>query len=103
MDHHREIVNRLGWSFEGKFEVELTNNTITKLEFCEPGVGGDSPVKTLTSTNYKFLVNVHHALSEMLNFMEAEGKKMGHRYATDSAAEEMEDGIVVDLKSQLNQ
>ena len=54
MDNFREIKNTLTWHNEGKFNAELINGTITKLNFCEPGskVPEDTG-KCLTSTDYK--------------------------------------------------
>lgn len=81
MDHFREIKNSLTWHNEGKFEVELINGIITKLNFCEPGKGPDDSGKCLTSTNFKFLQNVHMALGDLFVFIEEENKRLGYRYA----------------------
>ena len=81
MDHYREIKNNLTWHNEGKFEVELTNGIITRLNFCEPGKGPDDTGKALTSTNYKFLQAVHSALGDLFTFIEEENKRLGYSYA----------------------
>ena len=81
MDHFREIKNSLTWHNEGKFEVELINGIITKLNFCEPGKGPDDSGKCLTSTNYKFLQSVYNCLGDLFVFIEEENKRLGYRYA----------------------
>jgi hypothetical protein len=81
MDHYREIKNNLTWHNEGKFDVELTNGVITRLNFCEPGKGPDDTGKALTSTNYKFLQAVHSALGDLFTFIEEENKRLGYSYA----------------------
>ncbi len=81
MDHFREIKNNLTWHSEGKFEVELVNGIITKLNFCEPGKGPEVNGKCLTSTNYKFLQAVHACLGDLFSFIEEENKRLGYSYA----------------------
>ncbi|MDB5008042.1 MAG: hypothetical protein JWP45_2435 [Mucilaginibacter sp.] len=81
MDHFREIKNTLTWHNEGKFEVELVNGIIKKLNFCEPGKGPDDSGKSLTSTNYKFLQSVYNCLGDLFTFIEEENKRLGYRYA----------------------
>jgi hypothetical protein len=81
MDHFREIKNSLKWHNEGKFEVELINGIITKLNFCEPGKGPDDSGKSLTSTNFKYLQAVYACLGDLFNFIEEENKKLGYSYA----------------------
>ncbi|CAN5452073.1 hypothetical protein BH09BAC6_BH09BAC6_34830 [soil metagenome] len=81
MDHFREIKNSLTWHNEGKFEVELINGIITKLNFCEPGKGPDDSGKCLTSTNFKFLQAVHSCLGDLFVFIEEENKRLGYKYA----------------------
>lgn len=81
MDHFREIKNTLSWHNEGKFEVQLVNGIITKLNFCEPGKGPDDTGKCLTSTNYKFLQAVHSCLGDLFTFIEEENKRLGYSYA----------------------
>ncbi len=84
MEHIREIKNKLTWhSIDGKFEAELTNGQITALSFCEPGKGADNCGKCLTSTNYKYLVQVRDSLNELLLFIDEENKRQGYSYATD--------------------
>jgi hypothetical protein len=81
MDHFREIKNNLTWHNEGKFEVELINGVITKLNFCEPGKGPHDVGKCLTSTNFKYLQAVHASLGDLFNFIEEENKRLGYKYA----------------------
>ncbi len=81
MDHYREIKNNLTWHSEGKFEVELINGVITKLNFCEPGKGPQDTGKCLTSTNFKFLQNVYNSLGDLFTFIEEENKRLGYSYA----------------------
>jgi hypothetical protein len=83
MDHFREIKNSLTWHNEGKFEVELINGIITKLNFCEPGKGPDDTGKCLTSTSYKFLQAVHSCLGDLFTFIEEENRRLGYRYASE--------------------
>ena len=81
MDHFREIKNSLTWHSEGKFEVELINGIITKLNFCEPGKGPDDSGKCLTSTNFKYLQSVYNCLGDLFVFIEEENKRLGYSYA----------------------
>ena len=81
MDHYREIRNTLVWHNEGKFEVELINGTITKLNFCEPGKGPHDTGQCLTSTNFKFLQAVYTSLADLFTFIEEENKRLGYSYA----------------------
>jgi len=81
MDHYREIKNNLAWHNEGKFEVELINGTITRLNFCEPGKGIDDPGHCLTSTNFKFLQAVYTSLGDLFTFIDEENKRLGYSYA----------------------
>ncbi|HEY9535176.1 MAG TPA: hypothetical protein VIQ77_11600 [Mucilaginibacter sp.] len=81
MDHFREIKNHLTWHNEGKFEAELINGVIKKLNFCEPGKGPDDTSKCLTSTNYKYLQAVYTCLGELFSFIEEENKRLGYKYA----------------------
>ncbi|TWI94214.1 hypothetical protein JN11_04820 [Mucilaginibacter frigoritolerans] len=81
MDHFREIKNNLAWHNEGKFEVELINGVITKLNFCEPGKGPDESGKCLTSTNFKFLQSVYYSLGDLFNFIEEENKRLGYSFS----------------------
>lgn len=84
MEHIKTITNTLSWHTDnGKFEATLTNGAITELAFCEPGKGSDDCGKCLTSTDYKFLRLVHHALGELFQFIEKEHKDMGHSFAND--------------------
>lgn len=81
MDNYREIKNNLTWHNEGKFEVELVNGIITKLNFCEPGNGPEDTGKCLTSTNFKFLQAVYASLGDLFAFIEEENKRLGYSYA----------------------
>jgi hypothetical protein len=81
MDHFREIKNNLVWHKEGKFEVELVNGIIKKLNFCEPGTGPEDSGTCLTSTDYKFLKSVYSCLGELFTFIEEENKRLGYSYA----------------------
>jgi len=81
MDHFREIKNKLAWHKEGKFEVELVNGVIRKLNFCEPGTGPDGVGKCLTSTDYKFLQNVYACLGDLFTFIDEENKRLGYSYS----------------------
>lgn len=81
MDHYREIKNNLAWHNEGKFEVELINGVITKLNFCEPGKGPHDTGQCLTSTNFKFLQAVYSSLGDLFAFIEEENKRLGYSYA----------------------
>jgi len=81
MDHFREIKNNLTWHNEGKFEVELVNGIIKKLNFCEPGNGPDALGKSLTSTNFKYLQSVYSCLGDLFEFIEEENKRLGYKYA----------------------
>jgi hypothetical protein len=81
MDHFREIKNTLSWHNEGKFNAELVNGIITKLNFCEPGKGPEDTDKCLTSTNYKYLQAIYSCLGDLFNFIEEENKRLGYSYA----------------------
>ncbi|OCX52976.1 hypothetical protein BEL04_01215 [Mucilaginibacter sp. PPCGB 2223] len=81
MDHYREIRNTLAWHNEGKFEVELVNGVITKLNFCEPGKGPHDTGQCLTSTNFKFLQAVYSSLGDLFTFIEEENRRLGYSYA----------------------
>jgi len=84
MDHYREIKNTLNWHNEGKFEVELINGVITRLNFCEPGKGPEDTGKSLTSTSYKFLQAVHSCLGDLFAFIEEENKRLGYKFARET-------------------
>jgi hypothetical protein len=81
MDHFREIKNNLVWHKEGKFEVELVNGIIKKLNFCEPGTGPQDAGKCLTSTDYKFLKSVYSCLGELFTFIDEENARLGYKFA----------------------
>jgi hypothetical protein len=103
MDHFREIKNHLTWHNEGKFEVELINGTITKLNFCEPGKGPDDIGKALTSTNYKYLQAVHSCLGELFSFIEEENKRLGYKYAEHIPVPSYQHHIDADDNQQLQE
>lgn len=84
MDHYREIKNTLNWHNEGKFEVELINGVITKLNFCEPGKGPEDTGKSLTSTSFKFLQAVHSCLGDLFAFIEEENKRLVYKFARET-------------------
>ena len=84
MDHFREVKNSLSWHNEGKFNAELVNGIITKLNFCEPGTGPDDPGKTLTSINFKYLLAVYSCLGDLFNFIEEENKRLGYSYSRET-------------------
>ena len=81
MENFREIKNSLAWHNEGKFEVELVNGIITKLNFCEPGKGPQDTGKCLTSTNFKYLQSVYTCLGDLFTFIEEENKRLGYSYS----------------------
>jgi hypothetical protein len=83
MDHFREIKNCLTWHNEGKFEVELVNGTITKLNFCEPGKGPEDAGKSLTSTDFKYLQSVYNCLGDLFVFIKEENKRLGYQYSNE--------------------
>lgn len=87
MDHYREIKNNLRWHKEGKFEVELVNGIITKLNFCEPGKGPEDIEGSLTSTNFKFLKTVHACLGDLFTFIDEENKRLGYKYSLEAEAQ----------------
>jgi len=88
MDHFRQIKNTQTWHNEGKFNAELINGVISKLNFCEPGKGPDDTGKCLTSTNYKYLQAIYTCLGDLFNFIEEENKRLGYSYAREIPARE---------------
>jgi len=94
MDHFREIKNTLTWHNEGKFEVELVNGIIKKLNFCEPGKGQEDTGKCLTSTNFKFLQSVHSALGDLFTFIEEENKRLGYSYSREDEIKPYNEDVV---------
>jgi len=84
MEINREIKHVLTWhnDNDGKFEVTIINNAITQLAFCEVGKGETSECgKCITSTDYRFLKQVHVCLGELFTHLETEAKKAGHSFA----------------------
>src|ERR1700744_2508644 len=96
MDHFREIKNNLTWHKEGKFEVELINGIITKLNFCEPGKGIEDTGRCLTSTSFKFLQQVHACLGDLFTFIEEENKRLGYKYSREDEIQPYHDDEVSD-------
>ena len=95
MESFREIKNCLTWHNEGKFEVELINGVITKLNFCEPGKGPDDSGRSLSSTDYKFLQSVYSCLGELFAFIDEENKRLGYKYARESEINKQLEEILV--------
>lgn len=84
MEHLKTITNDLTWhSPDGKFDATLTNGVITSLNFCEPGKSAGDCGKCLTSTDFKYLRQIHESLGELFAFIEAESKKAGYTYANE--------------------
>jgi hypothetical protein len=94
MDHFREIKNNLTWHNEGKFEVELVNGIIKKLNFCEPGKGHEDIGKCLTSINFKFLQSVHSALGDLFTFIEEENKRLGYSYSREDEIQPYNEEVI---------
>jgi len=99
MDHYREIKNTLNWHNEGKFEVELVNGVITKLNFCEPGKGPEDTGKSLTSTSYKFLQAVHSCLGDLFAFIEEENKRLGYKFAREAEIQQYHQDLKDDYQA----
>jgi hypothetical protein len=95
MDHFREIKNNLTWHNEGKFEVELINGVIKKLNFCEPGKGLEDTGKCLTSTNFKFLQAVHASLGDLFTFIEEENKRLGYSYSREDEIQPYNEEVLI--------
>jgi hypothetical protein len=93
MDHFREVKNKLTWHNDGRFEAELTNGQITMLRFCEPGKGVDDCGKCLTSTDYKYLLAVRDALTDLFVFIEEENKRQGYSFANSETPKPPEGGL----------
>lgn len=84
MNIHKETKISIEWNIaEGRFDAEIINGNITALNFCELGQGTDSCGKCLTSTDLKFLQNVHKALGELFKKLDEANKELGHSFATD--------------------
>jgi len=96
MDHFREIKNSLAWHNEGKFNAELVNGIITKLNFCEPGKGPDDIGKCLTSTNFKYLQAVHACLGDLFSFIEEENKRLGYSYAREIPIPQRDENEIIE-------
>jgi hypothetical protein len=90
MEKHTELRHCLSWEGEGKFEAEIVNGQISKLNFSEIGKGENDCGKFLNSTNYKFLQQVRDNLIQLFNFMEEENKKLGYSFPTDNLDDEPE-------------
>lgn len=84
MEILREVKHELTWhnDSDGKFNVTIINNSITALSFCEPGKDSSSECgKCITSTDYRFLKQVHTCLGELFEHIDSEAKKAGHSFA----------------------
>lgn len=81
MERYKEVKISLSWNFDGSFSAELTNGNITSLNMCELG-GNGCEGKCLTSTDLKFLQNVHQALGELFKQIEEENKANGYSFPT---------------------
>lgn len=92
--------NTLTWHTDGKFEVVLTNGAITSMNFCEPGKGpADECGKCLTSTDFKYLKQVHQSLGELFDFIEKEDIKRKHSYALQEKKSNTEQTIINEPKA----
>lgn len=96
MEKFTELRHTISWDGEGKFEAEIVNGQISKINFCEIGKGETDCGKFLNSVNYKFLQQVRDNLTELFNFIETENKKLGYSFPTDNLEEQPE--INRDLK-----
>lgn len=84
MQRHFEDKVTLEWSHKGKFSATITNGIVTALQFCEPGTGPsdqDSCGRCLTSTDLKFLQDVHQSLGELFKEIEAANQRLGYSFA----------------------
>ena|ERR1700748_1314305 len=90
MEKFTELRHNISWEGEGKFEAEITNGVITKINFCEIGKGEADTGKVLTSINYKYLQQVRDNLIELFNFIETENKKLGYSFPSDNLNDESE-------------
>lgn len=83
MEKHREIKIDLTWHFDGKFEATVVNGQIQSLNMCELGANGECG-RCLTSSDIKFLENVHTALGELFKVIEEEQKSNGHSFSKET-------------------
>jgi hypothetical protein len=103
MDHFREVKNTLAWHNEGKFDAELVNGVITRLNFCEPGKGPDDKGKCLTSTNFKYLLAVYSCLGDLFDFIEEENKRLGYSYARETASPQRNEAGIIENYNMLSE
>ena len=82
MDILKEAKITLSWNNEGKFSATIVNGVITALHFCEVGKDEKS-TQCLTSTDYKFLTDVHNALGELFTTVKDQQKELGYSFPTD--------------------
>lgn len=83
MEIEKQVRHTLTWNNTdaGIFTVTIINHQITELHFCEVGGGQGDETKCLTSTDYKFLKQVHTSLGELFNHLDKESEKAGHKFA----------------------
>lgn len=84
MTRHFEDKVTLEWAHKGSFKAVITNGIVTELQYCEPGTGptdSDSCGKCLTSTDLKFLQDVHQSLGELFKEIEEANKRLGYSYS----------------------
>lgn len=83
MELTKEIKHVLTWNAAdaGVFTVTIINHQITELHFCELCGQVGNETKCLTSTDYKFLKQVHTSLGELFNHLEKESLAAGHKFA----------------------
>lgn len=84
MEINKEIKHELTWhnDNDGRFNVTIINGAITQLSFCELGTAGeDNCTRCITSTDYKFLKQVHECLGDVFNHLEKEARLNGHSFA----------------------
>lgn len=82
MEIFKEIKHELHWSGDSKFTATIINGLITELHFCEPGTD-EKGTRCLISTDYKYLLSVRDALTELFNYLEKDAKERGHTFAGD--------------------
>jgi len=83
MNIHKETKISIEWNHsDATFKAEIINGNIESLSFCEIGQN-DECGKCLTSTDLKFLQNVHTSLGDLFKKLDEARIEMGHTYATD--------------------
>lgn len=83
MEINKEVKHVLTWNTPdaGVFNVTIINHQITELHFCELCGKVGNETKCLTSTDYKFLKQVHASLGELFSHLEKEALAAGHKFA----------------------